>query len=74
MDLFCERNGLEDSVVCLHSSFKSFGKVENGPNTIIDGFLDNHVTLLCPTFYYDGEIYPDEYNYKKMVLIIVFRG
>jgi hypothetical protein len=42
---FVNRNNLKDSVICLHSSFKSFGNTLNGPFTIIDGFIKNNINL-----------------------------
>ncbi len=50
-------------MVCLHTSYKSFGGAENGPNTIIDGFLSSSCTLICPTFFYHSETYPPDGNY-----------
>ena len=59
-----DKNGYSGSVICLHSSFKSFGITENGPNTIIDGFLLTDNTILAPAFYYNSETYPG-YNYER---------
>lgn len=50
--------GMRDSVICLHSSFRSFGPVEGGPQTIIDSFLELGNTLLVPTFTYNCEAPP----------------
>lgn len=47
---------LENSIVCLHSSLKSFGQLDGGPETLIRAFLDSGCTLLVPTFTYDCEI------------------
>jgi aminoglycoside N3'-acetyltransferase len=35
--------------VCVHSSLRSFGKLEGGADTLIDAFLDRGSTLLVPT-------------------------
>lgn len=51
-------NNLNDKVVTLYSSYKSFGGVVGGPNTIIDAFLDCGCTLLVPTFTYNYVAYP----------------
>lgn len=42
--------GLSNKPICIHSSLKSFGYVESGPNAIINGFLDQNCTVLVPTF------------------------
>jgi aminoglycoside 3-N-acetyltransferase len=44
--------GIRDRVVCLHSSFRSFGTVEGGPAALIGAFLELGNTLLCPSFFY----------------------
>jgi aminoglycoside N3'-acetyltransferase len=62
---FINRNNLSNTIICLHSSFKSFGSVFDGPKTIINGFLDTNCTLLCPSFYYESETYPDTMNYEN---------
>lgn len=49
--------GLESNdIVLVHSSFKSFGGVEGGPQTVIDSILEiigNSGTLIVPTFNFD---------------------
>lgn len=65
IDDFIRRNRLTKTVVCLHASFKSFGKVAGGPSLLIDAFLDANCTLLCPTFFYQSETYPPDANYKR---------
>lgn len=40
------------SVICLHSSLKSFGHLEGGADTLIRAFIDQGCTLLVPTFTY----------------------
>jgi aminoglycoside N3'-acetyltransferase len=62
---FIKKNGLEDSIICFHSSLKSFGKVENGPHTIIDGFIESNCTLVCPSFYYDSAIFQNTVKYER---------
>lgn len=49
---------LQGKTISLHSSYKSFGGVNGGPNTIIDAFLESNCTLLVPTFTYDYAAYP----------------
>ena len=52
-----KRIGLEEGdVVFVHSSFKSFGGVEGGPQTVIDAListLGNEGTLIVPRFNFD---------------------
>ena len=52
-----KRIGLEEKdVVFIHSSFKSFGGVEGGPQTVIDAListLGNEGTLIVPRFNFD---------------------
>ena len=62
---FVRANGLEDSIVCLHSSFKSFGEVEGGPDAVIDGFASCGITLVCPSFFYESVTYPTRENYAR---------
>ncbi len=48
-------NSAKGDAVILHSSFKSLGTVDGGPNTVIDALLDavgSHGHLLVPTFTY----------------------
>ncbi|HTL52532.1 MAG TPA: AAC(3) family N-acetyltransferase [Planctomycetota bacterium] len=42
--------GLAHQAVCLHASFRSFGAVEGGPETLVQGFLQEGCTVLVPTF------------------------
>ncbi len=51
---------LTAQAVCVHSSLRSFGKVEGGPETVVQAFLDEGCTLLAPTFSYDYAIAPPE--------------
>lgn len=57
------RLNIANKVVCLHSSFRSFGDVQGGPQTIIDAFLESGCTLVCPTFFYLAQTYPARINY-----------
>jgi aminoglycoside N3'-acetyltransferase len=45
-------SGLTGRAVCLHSSFRSFGEVEGGPEAIVQPFLDEGCTLMVPTYSY----------------------
>lgn len=65
INAFIQRHHLENSILCFHSSLKSFGEVENGAKTIIDGFLRNGMTLVCPAFFYESETYPPSQNYEQ---------
>jgi len=62
---FVRRSEMQDAVVCLHSSLKSFAELENGAHTIIDGFLDAGCTLVCPAFYYQSHAFPPGLNYER---------
>lgn len=42
--------GITGKAVCVHSSLKSFGHVEGGPRTVIDGLLAEGCTVMAPTF------------------------
>jgi len=52
-----KKSGLEKGdVMLLHSSFKSFGEVEGGPQTVVDALLSvlgKEGTLIVPTFNFD---------------------
>ncbi|MFZ5825622.1 MAG: AAC(3) family N-acetyltransferase [Bacillota bacterium] len=52
--------GLSGKAVCLHSSLRSFGPVDGGPDTVIDGFLAEGCTLLVPAFAYGFGVSPPE--------------
>jgi aminoglycoside N3'-acetyltransferase len=56
-DAIAELN-LENSVICLHSSLKSFGYIENGADALIQAFLDSGCTLVVPAFTYDYDAPP----------------
>ncbi len=49
---------LDNKIVCIHSSLKSFGFVEGGAKTIINAFLDKGYTILVPSFTYDYALSP----------------
>jgi aminoglycoside N3'-acetyltransferase len=49
---------LNNRVVCLHSSLKSFGYVEGGVKTIVDAFLEKECTLMVPSFSYNYSVGP----------------
>jgi aminoglycoside N3'-acetyltransferase len=42
--------GLSDQPICVHSSLRSFGTVEGGVDTVLDGLLAEDCTVLVPTF------------------------
>ncbi len=44
--------------VCLHSSFKSFGGVEGGPESVVRAFLVEHCTVIVPAFSDDFGVNP----------------
>src|SRR5688500_5888300 len=53
---FHELGGMKGDVLFIHSSYKSFGGVEGGPQTVISALLDVigvEGTLIMPTFNYD---------------------
>ncbi|MFH1762408.1 MAG: AAC(3) family N-acetyltransferase [bacterium] len=44
-----------DVILAFHSSMKSLGRVENGPGTVIDAFIEAlgpEATIMVPTFTY----------------------
>jgi aminoglycoside N3'-acetyltransferase len=44
------RAGLKNKALILHSSYKSFGGVKEGPKGVLDAFLDEGCTVMAPTF------------------------
>ena len=50
--------GLHDQNVCIHSSLKSFGNLQGGPDTLLQAFLDEGNSVLVPSFSYDFEVPP----------------
>ncbi len=53
--------GLSGLPVCLHSSLRSFGWVDQGASTIVEAFLAERCTVLVPTFADDFRIPPPEH-------------
>lgn len=62
---FLAEYGYANSIICLHSSYKSLGEVEGGPDAVIDGFMDAGCTLLLPAFYYQSVTAPPGRNYFR---------
>lgn len=48
-----ETLALKNKVLFVHSSIRSFGHLDGGPNTLIDALLEAGCTLVVPTFNYD---------------------
>jgi len=42
--------GVSGRIVCLHSSLRSFGRVEGGAAAVVDAFLGEGCTVLVPSF------------------------
>lgn len=57
--------GLDNSTLCLHSSFRSFGPVVGGAQTVIDALVQSGCTLVCPAFFYQSQTYPSRVNYAN---------
>jgi len=72
---FKELGVTRGDVLLVHSSYKSFGDVEGGPQTVIDALkwiLSEEGTLIVPTFNYDfcdGEPYDVKKTPSKMGII-----
>ena len=49
---------LEEKPVCLHSSLRSFGWVEEGTSAAVDAFLSEGCTLLVPAFSWTYSVCP----------------
>lgn len=47
---------LNDSVISLHGSLRSFGRLQGGAQTLVEAFLAEGCTLLVPTFTYFCEV------------------
>jgi len=64
-----KRIGLEENdVVLVHSSFKSFGGVEGGPQTVIDALLTvigTEGTLITPRFNFDFSTYGTPWDIRN---------
>lgn len=53
--------GIDQQVVCLHTSLKSFGFVEGGGPAIVDAFLESGCTVLSTTHSYEYQLaYQDD--------------
>ncbi|MCK6264468.1 AAC(3) family N-acetyltransferase [Vibrio sp. ZSDE26] len=57
--------GLANSSLCLHSAYRSFGALEEGPQTVINAFQKSGCTLVCPAFYYESQAFPVKQNYQN---------
>ena len=64
-----KRIGLSSGdVLLLHSSFKSFGGVEGGPQTVIDALMNvlgNEGTLIAPRFNFDFSTYGTTWDVRS---------
>jgi len=49
---------LSDRPLCVHSSLRSFGGLEEGPQTVIDGLLAEGCTIIVPSFTSEFEVPP----------------
>jgi aminoglycoside 3-N-acetyltransferase len=49
-------SGLDRGIVCLHSSLKSFGRLKEGPDSVIQPFVQAGCTLVVPAFTYECEV------------------
>ena len=58
MERAVQRLGLADLPVCVHSSLRSFGHIEGGPQTLLDALLAEGCTVLVPAFSDHFEILP----------------
>tara|TARA_Y100000590_G_scaffold448054_1_gene584158 strand:+ start:5558 stop:6379 length:822 start_codon:yes stop_codon:yes gene_type:complete len=54
--------GLNGRAVFVHSSLRSFGRVDGGPQAVIDGLLDSGCTVMVPTFSMIYEVTPPREN------------
>ena len=50
--------GLAGLPIVVHSSLRSFGFVDGGADTVIDGLLESGCTVVVPTFTYDFRLQP----------------
>jgi aminoglycoside 3-N-acetyltransferase len=46
----CHDLNLSGSPLCVHASLRSFGRVEGGPQTVVEGLLAEGCTVMVPTF------------------------
>jgi aminoglycoside N3'-acetyltransferase len=49
---------LSGQPLCVHASLRSFGWVEDGASTVIEGLLSEHCTIMVPTFSYFFAVSP----------------
>lgn len=52
------RAGLAERPVCVHSSLRSFGHVDGGADSVVEGILDAGCTVMVPTFSSAFEVAP----------------
>lgn len=52
------RLSLGGRAVCVHPSIRSFGGLDGGPESLVDGLLDTGTTVLFPTFSIDFSVPP----------------
>lgn len=64
--------GLENQMICIHASMKSFGHVNGGSQAILDAFLDCGCTVMVPTFTYDYLVKPEKEIKRNGVNYISF--
>ena len=50
--------GLAGQAVCVHSSLRSFGRVQGGAREVVDAFLRLGCTVVVPTFSYGFSVPP----------------
>lgn len=50
--------GLTGRCLCVHSSLRSFGHVEGGPETVVGALLDEGCTVMVPAFSYAFAVQP----------------
>lgn len=53
--------GINKKPVCVHSSLSSFGWIDGGAESIVQGFLNEECTLLVPTFADAFSVFPPEH-------------
>lgn len=61
-----ENLGLTGKPTCIHSSFRSFGLFDGGPQALIDGMLEAGCTVMVPTFSWGFLVSPPHgFNYVQ---------
>ena len=53
-----DKAGLRGCCVCVHSSLRSFSRVDGGPETVLSGLLDLGCTVVVPTFSWSLQVPP----------------